>query len=76
MGEESALPILELRPEDLQDNILSTVGDDLTALLEEELVVESATESNLTASAAVTDQTKPADVEGIPADIAPTNSEA
>ena len=40
MGEESVLPILELRPEDLQDNILAAVGDTLTTLLEEELAAE------------------------------------
>ena len=43
MGEEYALPIPELRPEDLQDNILAAVGDALTTLLEEELAAEAAT---------------------------------
>ena len=43
MGGTSALPVLELRPEDLQDNILAAVRDTLTTVLEEEMVAESAT---------------------------------
>ena len=43
MGEESALPILELRLEDFQDNILAAVGDTLRTFLEEELAVEAVT---------------------------------
>ena len=41
MGEVSALPTPKLKPEDLQDNIFATVGDALTALLEEELATEA-----------------------------------
>ena len=40
------LPVPELRHDDLQDNILVTVKDGLTALLEEEMVVELAANPN------------------------------
>ena len=74
--EASALSIPELRPKDFQDNILATVGDILTTLLEEELAAESAAKSNVVESAAVADQIRPADADGRSTNVAPTNSEA
>ena len=71
-SEESALPTLELRPDDLLDTILIAIGDALMALLEEELTVELAAESNIAESATVADQTRPLDVEGRSANAAPT----
>ena len=45
IGDSYALPILELKLEDLQDNILATIEDELTATLEA-LVAESIGEQN------------------------------
>lgn len=73
MGETSALLILELKPEDLQDNILAAVGDALTILLEEELTTELTVKSNMKESDAITDQTKSADAEDKSTNAAPTN---
>ena len=72
MSETSALLIPELRPEDVQDNILATVGDALTTLLEEKLTAESAAESNMEELATVADQTRLADAEDRSADAKPT----
>ena len=74
MGETFALSILELRPEDLQDNILAAVGV-LTTLLEERLAAESVAKSNMAESAAVVDQTRSADAEDRSVDVTPTNLE-
>ena len=51
MGGTFALPTLELRLEELQDNILVAVGDALTTLLEEELSAKSTTKPNIAESA-------------------------
>ena len=75
VDETSALLILELRPEDLQDSILTAIGDTLTSLLEEELAAELATESNMVESVVVVDQTKSTDAQDRFFNAAPTNPE-
>ena len=76
MGEESILPIPELRPKDLQDNILAAVGDALTTLLEEELAAEVAAQSAMAQSAEIREQAESIGAEGKPADAVPTQSKA
>ena len=76
IGEEFALPIPELRPEDLQDNILADVGDTLTTFLEEELAAEAAAQSATTQSTEAKEQVESTSAEGKPADADPTHSEA
>ena len=74
MGGEFTLPIPELRPEDLQDNILATIGDALTTLLEEELAAEAAAQSAMAQSAEAKEHTKSTGAEGRPANAVPTQS--
>ena len=76
MGEESILPIPELRPKDLQDNILAAVGDALTTLLEEELAAEVAAQSAMAQSAEIREQAESIGAEGKPTDAVPTQSKA
>ena len=75
MGEASALPILELRLEHLQDNILAAVGDALTTLLKEELAAKSAAKLTIAESAEVEEEARSTEVKGKAADSAPTDSE-
>ena len=75
MGGTFALPIPELRPEDLQDNILAAIGDALTTLLEEELAAELAAGSTMVESAAVANQTRLVDAKDRSTDAAPINPE-
>ena len=74
MGEESALPTSEVRPDDLQDTILTAVGDALTAPLEEVLAVESAAQFAMVQLAEAKEQAESTDAEGKPADAVPTQS--
>ena len=72
MGGKSALLIPELRPEDLQDNILATVRDALTTLLEEELAAKVANQSAMTQSTESSEQAESTDAEGKLVDVVPT----
>ena len=76
VGGKSALLIPELRPEDLQDNILATVGDALTTLLEEELAAKVANQSAMTQSTESSEQAESTDAEGKLADVVLTQYEA
>ena len=76
MGGKSALLIPELRPEDLQDNILATVGDALTTLLEEELAAKVANQSAMTQSTESSEQAESTDAEGKLVDVVPTQYKA
>ena len=73
IGGTSALPILELRSENLQDNILVTVGDALTVILEEELAAESTANPNVARSTVTDRRAKSADAQGRTKDAAPPN---
>ena len=57
IGDFSTLPILELAPEDLQDNILADVGDALIIALAEEMAAESVTTQNRVEDATSMDPT-------------------
>ena len=70
MGGTYTLLILDLRLEDLQDNILAVVGD---ALIEEELAAESTAKPTIVKSAEVNEQAGSADVKGNTIKVAPTN---